>query len=253
MNIQEFKSELNEIKNDDKSGSIGILNKVIGATTKFLSNGLVNENLLSDMYEQLSQIGSELPDFVVLSHFIEYLYSKRGLNQDHLMHSVEHYIQHWAQVDEKIAKKMSTHVDLSDSTILLHSQSSTVQHVLFNLKQIGVDAKFYQTHSNPGGEGKIQADLLRGKGFNIELIEDNRVDELIGKLNYCFFGADVVLNKVFINKVGTADITKLAIQNQVPVMVLADSRKIIDKSNHYINLEQLERVSLENVMVVTEL
>ena len=116
-------------------------------------------------------------------------------------------------------------LDMSQKTILTHSQSSAVKEVfrLFpgNRKKI----RIIQTESRPAYEGRLQAILLSKLGYEITLVTDVGFTRHLDEVNMILLGADSVYRDYFVNKAGSYALCLSGKNAGIPVYVLADSRK----------------------------
>jgi translation initiation factor 2B subunit (eIF-2B alpha/beta/delta family) len=102
--------------------------------------------------------------------------------------------------------------------VLTHSYSSTVVRAL----QAGSPARILCTESEPGGEGRRTAELLRGF-----LVADADIESAMGEADVVAVGADAVTPEWVVNKVGTGAIARAAAERGVPAWVLCGSEKFV--------------------------
>lgn len=114
-------------------------------------------------------------------------------------------------------------------TLLTHSRSGTVEHVLTHL----VDAPaagsraIFVTESRPGGEGVALARMLATAGWRVTLIADMACGLFAGQARTIVVGADSArADGGVVNKVGTYPLALAARDAGVPLYVLCETRKI---------------------------
>jgi translation initiation factor 2B subunit (eIF-2B alpha/beta/delta family) len=138
------------------------------------------------------------------------------------------------------------------NTILTHSHSGTLIKVLKYLLNQGLTITVVQTESLPGGEGSLQAEELKQLPLRITLINDSQINEYITGVNFCLLGADQYDKAFFVNKTGSKVIVDIAFRHNVPVYVLGDTRKRVDRVPPMPG-KLFERVAFrENVKLINE-
>jgi translation initiation factor 2B subunit (eIF-2B alpha/beta/delta family) len=114
-------------------------------------------------------------------------------------------------------------------TLLTHSRSGTVEHVLTRLSSApGAKPRaIFVTESRPGGEGVALAGILAAAGWRVTLIADMACGLFVGQARFVIVGADSVrADGGVVNKVGTYPLALAAREGGVPLYVLCETRKI---------------------------
>ena len=112
--------------------------------------------------------------------------------------------------------------------ILVHGFSQTVLQALLYAHKKELNFTVYVTESRPDNSGEIFARKLKEFGITNELILDNAVGFIMGKIDCVVVGADAVVeNGGIINKMGTFTISICAKFFKKPVYVLCESLKFL--------------------------
>lgn len=212
--------------NDNVSGSAALLQKIKEITTDYLSTGEPDLFLLRNDMREAAQ---RLKDFAIIIHFFYYFVNELRKNEEKnkLLEFIKLYSDQWTL--EKANKRFSEDVSLKHKTVLMHSNSSTIQDMLIKYRGPIDGLQLIQTYSSPAGEGLIQAKALSQKGFDVTLIHENNAWNHAGKIDLYLFGADRFEKERFLNKAGTAQICLLASHFDQPAYVVADPRKKVVK------------------------
>ncbi len=147
----------------------------------------------------------------------------------------------------------------SGGTVLVHSASSTVRHLLEHASsRIRFDVTC--TRAMPIGEGAEMAADLRALGFRVELIDDDAAIEVLPGMDLVLAGADAIGPTQVINKVGTAVLAGAARAVGVPFYLVAATDKILPEELFSASLQRRGREDLSETIaldvfagVVTEL
>ena len=221
--MYDFKVQLSKIKNDRQSGSLQILNNTLNVIQEAISARDIN---IHDLKAMVVDLSSDFPDFAVLQHFISGI-NQAGNTKRELLDFISNYKQKWQNVDRDISNHFLSSIKVNDSTVLLHSNSRTIHALFEEITRRNLTVNVFQTESRPGGEGVLQAEYLRKLGFNVFLINDDEVIDLMNPIEMFLIGADGIEPENIINKTGSSVIAKMFVERGKPVFVLADSRKII--------------------------
>lgn len=232
--ISDFDSEITKIKSDRYSGSLIILNSVIESLSKFLNSDtqFTNIEFTYIIKDGLNAVRSIHNQFSALNTFLNEI--ERIINQynnsifdcrEKLKLFIFAYNEKWKNVNSNIARNAFRNIDFKNKIIFLHSNSSTVSYIFRQMKERNIKAEVIQTESRPKCEGKIQAKHIASLGFNVTYIVDSAVGKYLTKVDLAIVGADAVFPKFFINKIGTGSLAVLCEKNNIPLYVLADSRK----------------------------
>jgi translation initiation factor eIF-2B subunit delta len=123
---------------------------------------------------------------------------------------------------DRIAEESSNAIQ--GTRFLTHSRSSTLLHFLsklHNRKRLTV----YCTYSRPGGEGRLLSGELSVAGVYSELIEEAEAMRYLSECDALLIGADAIIPKGVVNKIGTYMLSLSARELAIPVFCLTDSTK----------------------------
>ncbi len=231
---RDIKSIFEEIKRDNLSGSGTLLQKLtekLGICTS--SNRSYSPDEAKNILNLFNAFSEEMADFAVISHFCDHISAqigKESLKSTQELHQViKRYSDNWADVNKRVANNFISTVNIKNKTVLLHSQSSTVITLFERLKEKTSGINIIQTESRPMYEGRQQAEKLAGMGFPVKLVTDTGFSPLITNIDIAILGADRIYNDAFINKAGSYAIALLCREHNIPLYILADSRKFIDR------------------------
>lgn len=115
--------------------------------------------------------------------------------------------------------------EISGSKFMTHSRSSTLFNFLTQLKN-RKGMTIYSTFSRPGGEGRLLSGELSVAGIYSELIEDAEAMKYLPECDALLIGADAIIPKGIVNKIGTYMLCLCAQEMRVPVYCLTDSMKL---------------------------
>jgi len=172
---------VNNINEDNKSGSISLLNEVITATEEFyIRNKDENINLVNNiLIDQLYKVYKQHSQLTSIFHFINELFKFLDLsisslkNTDDILCFIREYKEVWGSIDKLLYNNLVNIFDINEKKILLHSNSSTIQMLFDEFKNNNIKVQVYQTISHPAKEGLLQANYLADNGFDVTLIEDS--------------------------------------------------------------------------------
>ena len=216
-----FHDQIIQIVKDKVHGSNYLLNRLLS-----IFKNHKNSVRTKDLDWAFDQLGSMDPALAIIHHFVASLGSNTVPG---FYKQLDTYMADWSNIEHVLANKLKETVDLENKTILTHSNSGTVQKVLHELFQVDKPFSIIQTKSLPGGEGVIQAESLKKAGLTVELIEDRKVKQTMSQIDLVVFGCDQYSQQALVNKVGTQAIITEAINDEIPVVILADSRKCVKK------------------------
>ena len=77
--------------------------------------------------------------------------------------------------------------------------------------------------------GKEQAAILASKGVDVKVIDDAGVGKFLPEIDVVLLGCEIIMHETFIVKTGAHIIAAAANFYKIPVYVLADSRKLLNK------------------------
>jgi len=141
---------------------------------------------------------------------------------------------------EKINKQVLKLIK-NNSVIFTHCHSSTVVNALIYAKKKGKKFEVYNTETRPLYQGRKTARELKKAKIKVTMFVDSAAgialtkSQKTKKVDLILLGADAILKKGAINKVGSGMIAQLAKLNKIPVYIVADSWKYFPKN---IKIEQ---------------
>lgn len=116
------------------------------------------------------------------------------------------------------------------SVILTHCHSTNVTGSLIYSHKKGKIFQVYLTESRPLFQGRKTAAELRKAGISATMFVDSAINLVLSrdgdkKANMVFLGADALLPKGIINKIGSGTIARIAHDEKTPLYIIADSWK----------------------------
>lgn len=149
----------------------------------------------------------------------------------------EKILKHFDEAQEKINKYVFKIIKNND-IIFTHCHSTNVVNALIYAKNHGKKFKVYNTETRPLFQGRKTSRELRKAGIEVIQFIDSAariamtgsfLDGKSEKVDKVFFGADALLKKGIINKVGSGMFAQVAYDNKIPVYIVADSWKYSPK------------------------
>lgn len=258
--ITSFRTRLDIILKDNKSGSLDVLDNFISILKSLLDNNY--DYNIPKIYKYLKVnikfFRKNFKNFAVFIHFINYLEKSiiecNKKKPDKLLNYIIKYEEKWKNVDYRIAEKFVKQINLMNKTILLHSRSKTIVILLKILKDKNINLKIYQTESRPLNEGILQAEEISKIGYKVNLITDFAFTKFINEIDFVILGADFITNKFIVNKIGSFSIASVCKNFDIPVFIIADSRKFIKKKIIFNEIEkpqnEIHNTKNKNIIVV---
>ncbi|MCK4647429.1 hypothetical protein KAT24_00690 [Candidatus Pacearchaeota archaeon] len=142
--------------------------------------------------------------------------------------------KHFTEAQEKINKKVLKLIKNKD-VIFTHCHSTNVVNALIYAKNKGKKFEVYNTETRPLFQGRQTARELRKAGIKVTMFVDSALGVALSKeqgtkkVTKVFLGADALLKKGIINKIGSEVIARIAKQEKIPVYIIADSWKFTKK------------------------
>ncbi len=151
--------------------------------------------------------------------------------------SVENAINHFSNAQQFI-NYYSLKIISNNSKIMTHCHSNTIEQALVSAHKSGKKFSIMNLEARPLMQGHITAKRLSKQGIPVTLSVDSSMDSLIEKCDFIILGADAVIKKGVINKVGSRAISELAYSHKKPVYILTDSWKF---SKSQVPIEQRDK------------
>jgi translation initiation factor 2B subunit (eIF-2B alpha/beta/delta family) len=221
-----------QILNDKQSGSIAILQQLIRGISSYLIRESNPSMSLNIVHDRLPLMRGGLGHFAVVGHFLNELENvtannlKDSKSQEALFDFVKQYDNRWKNANSEVAGVAAGNIHCHNKTILLHSNSSVITSFFSKLKSMSIMAAVVQTESRPENEGRYQALKIANLGFNVKYVVDTAASFMMDDVDMMITGADQIHKNYYVNKIGTYALALLCREKNIPVHVLADSRKI---------------------------
>jgi translation initiation factor 2B subunit (eIF-2B alpha/beta/delta family) len=240
--------ELYKIINDNKSGSLQILNNLI----KFCRKNLSDRNELSNVCE-LSR--KKLFQFAVIENFIV-LFEKK------ISKSNSEELETFLLDYEMKLKNISDVIYLENKAILNKLKSFTTisfSKTLLDIIKIRIkeknNLKVFVLESRPMLEGRKFALELSKLNVNVTLVVDAFMCYAVKNSNAILIGADQILkNGNVVNKIGSYPLALCAKELKKTFYVIADKSKFVNKSKYIPNSFQGSEVysTKKNITIVNQ-
>ena len=152
----------------------------------------------------------------------------------------EKIMEHFSFAQEKI-NEFVYHLIKNDKIIFTHCHSTNVSKALIYAHKKGKKFEVYATETRPLLQGRKTARELASAGIKVTIFADSAMDDALSgegqfkKVNRVLLGADALLKKGIINKVGSGIVAMVSSQEKIPFYIVADSWKF---SNKKVPIEQ---------------
>jgi len=129
----------------------------------------------------------------------------------------------------------------NNSVVFTHCHSSSVTKALIYAKKKGKKFEVYNTETRPLYQGRKTARELKNARIKVTMFVDSAAaialtkSQKTRKVGLILLGADAILKRGVINKVGSGMISQIAKANKIPLYIVADSWKYFPKN---IKIEQ---------------
>ncbi len=143
-------------------------------------------------------------------------------------------LKHFEQAQDKINKKVFKLIKNNDM-IFTHCHSTNVVDALIYARKHKKKFEVYNTETRPLFQGRKTASQLRRAGIKVTMFVDSALGVALSKeqgtkkVDKVFLGADALLKKGIINKIGSEVVAKIARSEKIPVYIIADSWKFTKK------------------------
>jgi ribose 1,5-bisphosphate isomerase len=148
----------------------------------------------------------------------------------------EKILSHFKEAQDKINENIFKLIK-DKKIIFTHCHSTNVVRSLVYSKNKGLNFQVFNTETRPLYQGRKTAKELSKAGIKVTSFVDSAFEIAIAKqgkkdkeyVNLILLGADALLNKSVINKVGSGVIARIAFDNKIPLYIVADSWKYYPK------------------------
>jgi len=234
----QLKQAIRNLSVDTPLSSSEIFNRIVKEVQEFLfrQGGFTAANWGDVLIDSINKVVSDHPNLFKLYHFLNHLLilmqtkRKDKLTSTEALAYLQEYMKFWEPVSNKVTDNFIDAVDLTDASVLLHGDNVLVHQLFKKLADFDVRPNIYQTVTRPTLEGKNQAKILAGLGFEISYIEDVTVGKFVSLIDVFISGADGIRKNNFINKAGTLMISLACERFKKPHYVLCDSRNIMNET-----------------------
>ena len=143
---------------------------------------------------------------------------------------LKHFDEAQASINKYIFKLIK-----NNDVIFTHCHSTNVVNALIYAKKKGKKFEVYNTETRPLYQGRKTARELKKAGIKVTMFIDSALGVALSKeqgtkkVDKVLFGADALLKKGIINKIGSETIARIAKSEKIPVYVVADSWKFTKK------------------------
>ncbi|MFH1209882.1 MAG: hypothetical protein V1663_03775 [archaeon] len=140
-------------------------------------------------------------------------------------------------LEEKEKKIIENGVKIikNNSVIFTHCHSSTVMNILKEAKKRGKKFQVFSTETRPLYQGRKTAKELSKNKIKVTMIVDDAFHVALKKADLILIGADAILKKGVLNKIGSGLFAEDAYRHKVPLYVASVSWK---SSNKNIKIEE---------------
>lgn len=142
--------------------------------------------------------------------------------------SYEKILNDYEKSQEKI-NKLVLKLMKGVKIVYTHCHSSTVERALIYAKKKGERFQVYNTETRPLFQGRKTARELRKAGIKVTMFIDSGMKQAVDKADVAFIGADAILKKGVVNKIGSNMLGELMSDSKTPLYVLANSWKFFPK------------------------
>lgn len=182
--------------------------------------------------ETISKVQETHPDMAPLFNLCQ-----AALHSGNPQKAIRKYLMSIESASKEITLKLNNLIN-NNANIMTYSRSSTVKKVLIQLHRLGKKLRIWIPESRPGYEGRMLANELGSSEIHATLSTDMAAASVIKKMDAVLIGADRITPPYFVNKVGTTVFLLCARHYQVPVYLLSDQSKYIEKWTKQIDAKQ---------------
>jgi ribose 1,5-bisphosphate isomerase len=143
-------------------------------------------------------------------------------------------LKHFDSAQDKINKLVLRLIKNND-VIFTHCHSTNVINALVYAREKTKKFEVYNTETRPLFQGRKTAKELRKARIKVTMFVDSALGVALSKeqgtkkADKVFLGADALLEKGIINKIGSEVVCQIAKNNKIPVYIIADSWKYSPK------------------------
>ncbi len=224
---------IQDIKNDRISGAREIATKTL-KSIKMAVNEIKDVDNFLNFINNLKRIR---PTFLPIANICRIVekWIREGTDFEDLkrhLGSLENYFK--KSVNMLVDNALET-IFQRKRTVFTISRSSTVISVLRAAKEAGYLNQVYVMESKPLSEGISLAKFLISLGVNTKLVTDSAIAFYMNDVDKVIVGADAIIKKGFVNKIGTRVLASVSKLEKKDFYVLSDTFKIDLERDNYKN------------------
>ncbi|MDB5225834.1 MAG: Ribose 1,5-bisphosphate isomerase, partial [Bacteroidota bacterium] len=205
-------------------------------TTKTVNNliSLISDNKVSnsvrEMLKGLRTVIVEKPNISSVNHYINHFLLKIDPENQPIVikELLEVFHERWKNVDRKTAEIANHNFDFENKTLLLYGNDINIQSLIELLDVSQKKFKVIQVVTSRE-VGREQVKIIASKGIPVKAIDVSGMGKIFNEIDIILMGCDIIMHETFIAKSGTHLLLAAAKTYDIPVFVLADSRKILNK------------------------
>jgi translation initiation factor 2B subunit (eIF-2B alpha/beta/delta family) len=203
--------------------------KTINSLVSLISDSKIS-NSVREMLKGLRTVVVEKPNITAINHYINHFLLKIDPENQPIVikELLEVFHERWKNVDRKTAEVASHNFDFEDKTLLLYGADINVQSLIELLDVTQKKFRVVQLVSFRDEAGKDQARDIASKGIHVKAIDKTGFGKLLNDIDIILMGCDVIMHETFVARSGAHLIAAAAKTYDIPVFVLADSRKILN-------------------------
>jgi translation initiation factor 2B subunit (eIF-2B alpha/beta/delta family) len=196
--------------------------------------GLLQDNKIpssaKEMLMNLKTLVIDQPNIVSINHFINHFLLRT--NPENLpivlKELLEVFHERWKHVDRKTAQIAFNLYNFKNKRIAFYGSSDAMLSLVEICVYNHAHSKVIQILGNNDKEGKEQVKQMISKNVEIQAVDLYNLGRMEDEIDFIILSSDIIMQDTFIVKAGTNLISIWAKQNHIPVLVLSDSRKILN-------------------------
>ena len=229
---------IEQIKNDNKSGSHQLSLMALQALKEFIENSTENDKLkLADNLNQLVKEMVKHKKNIVLmqkkaSTAVYYLKRLTKTNKSlseikkQACEKIDELILDAEKKQKKIGE-LGSRLIFNSNKILTISSSSLIKNIFLSALKNNREFEVYCLESRPMLEGQEFAVSLAKAGIETHIITDAMMGMILPEVNMVLSGSDRLYESGFVNKIGTLPLAATAEKLNVPFYVACETDKIL--------------------------
>jgi ribose 1,5-bisphosphate isomerase len=223
------------LASDHGSGAAEIADRAVRLLEEFCQQEKPDDARLSYALGELAEAAltaqPSMAPLLNLANLIQRAAEQQPPSLRGLRTAVERFRKQRDQAAAKIAQLASTRLR-KYRTVLTYSYSSTVLAALTAAARPGRGGKsrlerVILSESRPLYEGRVLAERLAEKGIAVTLVIDAALGREVPQADAVVVGADTVLERAYVNRLGTLVLQEYARTERKPFYVVADTSKFL--------------------------